>query len=122
MTYGVTFDPGETSHSALSLAPAAGHSTAGPAGHSLHLPGGGSGFDRLTSPKPEDLQTAAAARQGQKHRGCRSVRVTAACFMVYSTLNDIYLHPSVYCFSTFAFILIHPHPRINDADIFIHHV
>lgn len=65
MTYGVTSDPGVTSHSALMLAPAAGHSTAGPAEHSLRPPGGGSGFDRLTRPKPEDRQTATAARQGQ---------------------------------------------------------
>lgn len=54
----MTFDSGVTSHSALTLAPAAGRSTTGRAGHSLHQPGGGSGSDQLTRPKPEDRQTA----------------------------------------------------------------
>lgn len=65
VTSGMNFDSGVTSHSALTLALAAGRSTTGLAGHSLHPPGGGSGSDRLTSPKPLDPRTATVARQGQ---------------------------------------------------------
>lgn len=63
----MTFDSGVASHSALTLAPAAGRSTTGLAGYSLHQPGGESGSDRRTRPKPEDRQTATCivARQGQ---------------------------------------------------------
>lgn len=63
----MTFDSDVTSHSALTLDPAVGRSTTGLAGHSLHQPGGGSGSDRLTRPKPEDRQTATCtvAREGQ---------------------------------------------------------
>ena len=61
----MNFDSGGTSDSAPTLAHAAGRSTTGPAGHSLHQPGGGSGSDRLTRPKPEDRQTATVASQGQ---------------------------------------------------------
>ena len=61
----MTFDPAVTSHSGLTFALAAGRSTTGPAAHSLHQPGGGSGSAPRTSPKPEDHQTATAASQGQ---------------------------------------------------------
>lgn len=61
----MTLDSGVTFYSVLTLALAAGHSTTGLAEHSLRQPGGGSGSDRLTHPKPEDHQTATVARQGQ---------------------------------------------------------
>jgi len=61
----VTFEFGMTSLSALTLALAAGRSTTGPAGHSLHQPGRGNGSDRRSRPKPEDHQTATVANKGQ---------------------------------------------------------
>lgn len=67
VTSGMTFDSGVTSHSALTLAPAAGHSTTGLAGHSLRQPGGGSGSDQLTRPKHEDHQTATVAARDKTH-------------------------------------------------------
>lgn len=61
----MTFGSAVASHSTLNLALAVGHSTTGLAGHSLHQPGGRSGSDQQTRPKPEDRQTAAVAHQRQ---------------------------------------------------------
>lgn len=56
----MAFDPGGT------LALAAGRSITGLAGRCLHQPGGGSGSDQQTHPKPEDRQTTTGAPPEQR--------------------------------------------------------